>query len=335
MRPINPHVRSMFARGFGPSPGGLVKSAPSRAGCGGMCPGAVPSSGLTSVRLPLDQWSRPSPQAPGASPESLCRRPYTAWDLLVVGTFWLCAPDAAGGARQPSPLEAASSLGLSPAAGARNAGWACGPPVPAAVQLAAARSPLRTGRHCFAETARSLQQVSAAFGQAGPRAGTAGPFARSAGYPAHAVNAPTRGRVRPQRATVGEQGRGRGSVVTVMPGEAPGDLSSQLFPPLSAERELAVLVLVEPRPDSPSARQALRPGCHPPCGRRSVRLPLPPHRVLHPQGHAAFQDIRFHRQLSVLPPQPRQLRPLVLILRTVTFANPDDGQPVTARGMCG
>src|SRR5581483_6225555 len=56
-----------------------------------------------------------------------------------------------------------------------------------------------------------------------------------------------------------------------------------------------------------------------PSGRRSRRPPLPPHRVLHPEGHAALEDITLHRQLGVFPPQPGQLRPLVLIQRAVAF----------------
>src|SRR4029077_20691296 len=56
-----------------------------------------------------------------------------------------------------------------------------------------------------------------------------------------------------------------------------------------------------------------------PSGRRSKRPPLPPHRVLHPEGHAAFEDITFHRQLGVLLAQPGQLRPLILTQRAVTL----------------
>src|ERR1700756_2011810 len=57
-----------------------------------------------------------------------------------------------------------------------------------------------------------------------------------------------------------------------------------------------------------------------PSGRRSRRPPLPPHRVLHPEGHAALEDITLHRQLSVLPPQPGELRPLILTQRPVPLA---------------
>src|SRR5690348_4039271 len=62
------------------------------------------------------------------------------------------------------------------------------------------------------------------------------------------------------------------------------------------------------------------PGCHQPSGQRSKRPPLPPHRVLHPEGHAAFEHITLHRQLSVLLTQPGQLRPLILTQRAVTLA---------------
>src|SRR6185436_7701800 len=49
-----------------------------------------------------------------------------------------------------------------------------------------------------------------------------------------------------------------------------------------------------------------------PSGRRSGRPPLPPHRVLDPEGHAALEHITLHRQLGVLLAQPGQLRPLIL-----------------------
>src|SRR5215472_7126454 len=48
-----------------------------------------------------------------------------------------------------------------------------------------------------------------------------------------------------------------------------------------------------------------------PSERRSRRPPLPPHRVLDPEGDRAFEDIALHRQLGVLLAQPGQLRPLV------------------------
>ena len=52
----------------------------------------------------------------------------------------------------------------------------------------------------------------------------------------------------------------------------------------------------------PAPGRPPRPGRHQPSGQRSKRPPLPPHRVPHPKGHAAFEDITLHRQLSVLPP---------------------------------
>src|SRR4029077_5891613 len=57
-----------------------------------------------------------------------------------------------------------------------------------------------------------------------------------------------------------------------------------------------------------------------PSGQRSRRPPLPPHRVLHPEGDAALEDITLHRQLSVLAAQPGQLRPLILIQRAAAIA---------------
>jgi hypothetical protein len=204
MRPVCPHVRSMFAREFGPSPGGLVKSAPSRAGCGGMRPGAAPLVRAGVSPSLLDQWSRPSRQAPGACPESRCRCHYAAWNLLVVGTFWLCTPDAVGGARQPSPLEAASPLGTLTCGQRPECGWARRPPVPAEVQLAAAKGPLRTGRHCLVETAKGLRRVSAALGKLGRGRPQPGRAPRSAGLPGACRERAHTGCVRPRRATAEE-----------------------------------------------------------------------------------------------------------------------------------
>jgi hypothetical protein len=69
MGPICPHVCSMFARAHGPSTGGLVKNGPARHRYDGMRPRnrAVPPAGPAPA--PLDQWSRPSRRALGASPE--------------------------------------------------------------------------------------------------------------------------------------------------------------------------------------------------------------------------------------------------------------------------
>src|SRR6266581_3487118 len=69
-----------------------------------------------------------------------------------------------------------------------------------------------------------------------------------------------------------------------------------------------------------------------PSGRRSRRPPLPPHRVLHPKGHAALEDITFHRQLSVLAAQPGQLRPLIFTERAVTAAAAGIGVDPVAHG---
>jgi hypothetical protein len=70
--------------------------------------------------------------------------------------------------------------------------------------------------------------------------------------------------------------------------------------------------------DIPSARRPPRTGCDAaPSGRRSARPLVPPYRVPDPEGHdpeghAALEDIALHGKLSVLAPQPRPLRPLIL-----------------------
>src|ERR1051325_47599 len=58
----------------------------------------------------------------------------------------------------------------------------------------------------------------------------------------------------------------------------------------------------------------------PPSGRQAGRPPLPPHRVLDPEGDTALEDITLHRQLGVLLPQPGQLRPLILAQRAAPVA---------------
>src|SRR5262249_3898739 len=57
-----------------------------------------------------------------------------------------------------------------------------------------------------------------------------------------------------------------------------------------------------------------------PSGRRSGRPPLPPHRVLDPEGHTALEDITLHRQLGVLLAEPGQLGPLILAQRAAPVA---------------
>src|SRR5690348_12897475 len=58
--------------------------------------------------------------------------------------------------------------------------------------------------------------------------------------------------------------------------------------------------------------------------------PCSPHRIPHPEGHRALEDITLHRQLRVLPPQPDQLRALVLSHRAaaLTPCPPVLGAPV-------
>src|SRR5215471_4569305 len=63
-----------------------------------------------------------------------------------------------------------------------------------------------------------------------------------------------------------------------------------------------------------------------PSGWRSRRPPLPPHRVLDPEGDRAFEHVTLHRQLGVLLAQPGQLRPLILIQRA---------RPITAAALVG
>src|SRR6266496_2640188 len=61
--------------------------------------------------------------------------------------------------------------------------------------------------------------------------------------------------------------------------------------------------------------------------------PLPAHRILDPEGHAALQDITPHLQFRALPAQPHQLRPLVLAQRAVPAlaAAPVHADPVAQR----
>jgi hypothetical protein len=155
-------------------------------------------------------------------PESLRRCHYAAWDLLVVGTFGyaLLTPQVVPGNRLRSKRQA--RWGLSPAAGARNAGWACGPPVPAAVQLATAPEPASHGRYCLAETARSLRRVLAALGKLDRGRPQPGRVPGSAGFPGACRERAHTGLVLPRRATAGEHGRGRaGPVACLTPALCP------------------------------------------------------------------------------------------------------------------
>jgi len=57
---------------------------------------------------------------------------------------------------------------------------------------------------------------------------------------------------------------------------------------------------------------------------------------VHPEGHRALEHITLHRQLSVLPPQPLQLRTLALDQRAVAVpraARPLPRAPVAQRAL--
>jgi hypothetical protein len=71
--------------------------------------------------------------------------------------------------------------------------------------------------------------------------------------------------------------------------------------------------------ETPSARQDTAHGM-PSALRAAINAAMAtvPSR-LSPEGHAAFEDIALHRQLSVLPTQPGQLRPLIGTQRPVTL----------------
>src|SRR5262249_48867945 len=71
-----------------------------------------------------------------------------------------------------------------------------------------------------------------------------------------------------------------------------------------------------------AARNPLPPGTRRPAPHNPVLgiVGVIPISGYHPEGHAALEDITLHRPLGVLPPQPGQLRPLILTQRPVTLA---------------
>src|SRR5262249_60603617 len=95
--------------------------------------------------------------------------------------------------------------------------------------------------------------------------------------------------------------------------------AAQAAPPAAAARHLHACRTRTGTPPAPG--RPARPEYHArPSGRRSARPPLPPHRVLDPEGDRALEHITLHRQLGVLLPQPGQLGPLILAQRPVRLA---------------
>jgi hypothetical protein len=234
MCPFCPRRCSVVARAHGPSNPGVVKNGPTGARCRGIRPRTSPSRTVNAAPNSLDQWSRPPARAPGV--RAVSPMPMSLRNARPAGNRHSCgdapltvgrehrlhaARDAGGsgeafpdgGARRPSPLEAASPLGILTCGRCPECRrWECRPAVPAACQLAASRCALRGGRHGLPETVESLRRLC--VGQAGARVATAGPCAGgSAGFPGARRGRARTGLCAPATGDGGREARGRASPV--------------------------------------------------------------------------------------------------------------------------
>lgn len=94
----------------------------------------------------------------------------------------------------------------------------------------------------------------------------------------------------------------RRAVLAPVQREQAGDLGLQRLAALHPGRRPAVCPTCKTRTRTPPAPGTALPAEYgaAPSERRSARPRLPPHRVFHPEGNAAFEDIRLHCQLGVL-----------------------------------